>query len=285
MTDDDRDLVTPVTDFRRERDAFVRSLFRKGAELTDELVAENERLRGQVRELEAEATRMRALLASDSAARDLLRKIEELEVQKETLLSDVRDAEALSTRFSSRQQEAEDELATLASLFIASDRLHRGRTVEEVTRTVKDLLGQLVGARSWACYLADETTSPPTLRAFAGEPAALPDGAFSVGSAKTPRGRAVESVYVTGALRIADEGSEQPRAVVPLRVDDRMVGVIVVDELLPHKDGVTELDRRLFDLLSVHVVAALRGASVPKTGTSSFPAFTPPFPSPSAPRV
>jgi hypothetical protein len=43
------------TGLRRERDAFVKTLLRKGAELTEELVAENEKLRAEVRELEADA--------------------------------------------------------------------------------------------------------------------------------------------------------------------------------------------------------------------------------------
>ena len=284
MTDDDRDRVTPVTDFRRERDAFVRSLFRKGAELTDELVAENERLRGQVRDLEADATRMRTLLASDSAARELLTKIEELETQKAALLGEVREAEAQSTRFSNRQREAEDELATLASLFIAADHLHRARSVDEVTGTVKDLLAQLVGAVAWTCYLSDEATSPPTLRAYVGASGAPTDNAFAVGTAKTPRLRSVEGAFVTGTTRISTEGSEVPRAAVPLRLDERVVGVMVVDELLPHKAGVTDLDRRLFELLSVHVVAALRGASA-KSATPTFSAFAPSPPPPAGPRV
>lgn len=265
MNNDDRDPPTPSggTDLRRERDAFVRSLFRKGAELTDQLVAENERLRGQVRELEAEAARMRSLLASDSAARQLLLKIEELEHEKQNLLSSVRDAEELSTRFENRQQEMEDELSTLASLFIAADHLHRSLSMQTVAGTLSDLLAQLVGARSWVCFMVEEGTRPPALRTCASGGEAAVEREIVVGTAKTPLGRAVEATFVTGEMKLSDQvESGEPRAAVPLRIDDAIAGVILVVDLHPHKDRLTSLDRRLFELMSVHVAPALRAASL-----------------------
>ena len=140
MKDDDR-RPTPGKDLQSERDLVVRSFFKRGAELTEQLVAENERLRTQIRELEIEATRMRTLLASDSAARELLAKISELENEKRALLEEKEEAEALSTRFGARQGELEDEIGALASLFVAVDNPHRCRSVDEATRTLADLLG------------------------------------------------------------------------------------------------------------------------------------------------
>ena len=69
------------------RTAFVSSFFKTGAEITEELVKENERLRAAARQLEAENTVLRTQLKSDDAIREALKKIDELEREKDSLLS------------------------------------------------------------------------------------------------------------------------------------------------------------------------------------------------------
>lgn len=264
MKDDDR-RPTPGRDLQSERDAVVRSFFKKGAELTDQLVAENERLRAQIRDLEIEAARMRTLLASDSAARELLAKIAELEEEKAALIGEKEEAEALSTRFGARQGELEDEIGALASLFVAVDNLHRCATVGDATRTLADLLGQLVGARTWAAYVVDEAVSPPALGRFEGVGGEGLDATVTVGAAKTPFAREVEATYVTG------EGRSHlgvVAATLPLRLGPRTVGVVAVVDLLPHKAGLTEVDHRLFDLLATHFASAVFAAALTERGES-----------------
>ena len=77
----------PVDDLKKERDAFIQQFFRKGAQLTEELLRENERLRDKVSDLESENGKLVAHLASDAAIRDLLRKIDQLESEKQDLLA------------------------------------------------------------------------------------------------------------------------------------------------------------------------------------------------------
>ena len=72
----------PPDDLKRERDAFIQQFFRKGAQFTEELLKENERLRDQLDGVEGENGKLRAHLASDAAMRDLLTKIAELEQEK-----------------------------------------------------------------------------------------------------------------------------------------------------------------------------------------------------------
>src|SRR3954464_7102201 len=83
----------PPDDLKKERDAFIQQFFKKGAQFTEELLKENERLRERISELEGENSRLRTHLASDEAIRDLLRKIEELEDEKKELLTRSRRAE------------------------------------------------------------------------------------------------------------------------------------------------------------------------------------------------
>ena len=82
-----------------QRDAFLNSFFRRGAELTDELVRENELYRERIAGLEKENTSLRTAVASNSAIHDLLVTIERLESEKQRLLSTVHEHETLSSRF------------------------------------------------------------------------------------------------------------------------------------------------------------------------------------------
>src|SRR5205085_2053576 len=97
-------------ELKAQRDKFVHTFFKRGAEFTEELVRENDRLRKQIAVVETENTRLRTQLASDTAIRDLLKKIEQLEDEKEELLSSVHEAEEVTSRFTNRFAEIESEL-------------------------------------------------------------------------------------------------------------------------------------------------------------------------------
>src|SRR5262249_16952124 len=156
--------------------------FRKGAQFTEELLKENERLREQIADLEANNQKLRAHLASDEAIRDLLRKIEELESEKSELLSRSKAIKAATDEFSSRYYEIEGELANLANLYVATSQLHSAHSVRNVLRNLKELLAQLLGAQVFGVYLCSEDGQD--LIAIASEGAttaeigriALPDG-------------------------------------------------------------------------------------------------------------
>src|SRR5271170_4885216 len=150
-----------------QRESFVSTFFKKGAEFTEQLLTENERLRGAMADLERDNAALRTQLASDEAIRDLLSKIDELEREKQDLLSHVHEAEAYSTEFTSRHEQIEGELANLANLHVASYHLHSTLKLPLVVRHLRELLQQLVGARSYAIYVADDTRGE--LVAVAGE--------------------------------------------------------------------------------------------------------------------
>src|SRR4051794_3192608 len=85
----------PATESLLEkRDSFIHTFFKKGAELTEQLLREDDKLRVRLREVEAENAALRAQVASDDAIRDLLTKIAGLETEKRELLSRFRDAQA-----------------------------------------------------------------------------------------------------------------------------------------------------------------------------------------------
>jgi myosin heavy subunit len=121
----------PPEDLKKERDAFIQQFFRKGAQLTEELLKENERLRTQIADLERDNQELRAHVASDEAIRELLRKIAVLEDEKHQLVSRTNAIAARTDEFSSRYSEVENELADLANLYVATSQLHSAVTFRE----------------------------------------------------------------------------------------------------------------------------------------------------------
>src|SRR3984957_4637309 len=140
----DRPVTAAASALKEKRDAFLHTFFKRGAELTDEIVHDNHRLRGQIAKLGGESAAWRRPVASDRAMRDLLRKIDELEQEKKRLLSTVEEKEEITGQISNRFAEVESELEAFANLYVASFQLHLSPSVALVLRHVKELLEQIV---------------------------------------------------------------------------------------------------------------------------------------------
>lgn len=250
----------PPQDLRRERDEFLQT-FTKGSRLAEEFVAEHERVLERVRELEDENARLRAQVQADTALRDLVETIARLEAEKAELLSRTASAEAESTQVASRFTEVESEFAHLANLYVASNQLHSSLSPRSVTRRIKEVLAQLVGAERYGMYLA--TADGAQLVPIASE--GLPgDRVVPLDVATSPAGE----VLRTGSAVIDEDGdpsqgsAERPAAILPLTVDERVVGVIVIFATLAQKKRFETNDFQLFRLLGQHAAGALVSASL-----------------------
>src|SRR3954465_184018 len=162
MTKDNRsrgtDSDAPSTDLKTERDEFLRK-FSRGTQLTEDFVKEHERMQSRVQDLENENAGLRAKVEADQAVRELLQKIDRLETEKSELVSRYREAEAITTEFTARVQEVESEFANLANLFVASNQIHSSLSPRGVTRRIKEVLAQLVGAERYCMYLANQDST------------------------------------------------------------------------------------------------------------------------------
>lgn len=249
----------PPPDLKKERDEFLQTL--KGARLTEEFIREHERLERRLRELEEENTRLRAQLEADAALRQMVEKIERLEQEKRDLLSRYQMVEAASTKVSARFQEIEGEFANLANLFIASNQLHQSLSPRGVTRRIKEILAQLVGAERYALYLASSDGTELVPIASEGVPG---DRLVSLRVDGSPMGQ----VYRSGTAIVNEEGDpsqgslDRPAAVVPLSVDEKVVGIIAIFSTLSQKTRFDTVDFELFKLLGQHAAAALVSASL-----------------------
>lgn len=250
----------PAHDLGLERDQFLKT-FSKGAQLTREFMEDYETVQRSIQELQAENVRLRSVIEADDAIRDLIKKIEGLETEKRELMSQKQRVEAITSDFDARFHEMEDDFANLANLFVASNSLHSSLSPRAVTRRIKEVLEQLVGAERFGVYLAtnDGRTLSPIAVVGLG-----PDDPSVDMLASGPVGEVARS----GVARIDDEADpsagtiEKPPAVFPLQIDDNIVGVVAIFRSFGQKTKFSTVDFELFKLLGQHAALALMGSGL-----------------------
>jgi hypothetical protein len=269
----DRPAAAVAAELKEKRDAFLHTFFKRGAELSDELVRENRRLREQLGKLEEDNAELRTQLASDRAIRDLLKKIDQLERDKARLLSTVHEQEEITGQITNRFAEIEGELESFANLYVASFQLHSSMRLRTVVRHVKELLNQLVGARSLAIYFADEEKRRLVPIAAEGiDLASVPNVVLHDGVSHDPASAIIERTFLTGVPHVAEgEVTMAPAACIPLNIDDRVVGAIVVHALLAQKPSFVTVDRELFKLLGAHAGGSIVAAYLYASGEVHLP--------------
>jgi putative methionine-R-sulfoxide reductase with GAF domain len=255
-----RDSNAPPPDLKSERDRFMKS-FTRGSRLTDEFIQDYERLLDRLGALETENGNLRAQVAADRAVRDLVQKIERLEAEKSDLLSRTNRAEAINNQFTTRVQEVESEFSNLANLYVASNQLHSSLSPRGVTRRIKEVLAQLLGAERYSMYLANEQGTELVPIASEG----IPGGDLVP---VTVAGSRLGDVFTKGEAAVEEDADpsqgelERPAAIIPLVVDERVVGVIAIFSTLKQKTRFDAVDFELFRLLGQHAAAALVSASL-----------------------
>ncbi len=232
----------------------------KGTKVAEQFMREHDRLQAQLRELEDENAKLRAKVEADSAIRELLEKIESLEHEKKDLLSRFHAVEAASSEVHARVHEIETEFSNLANLFVASNQIHASLSPRGVMRRVKEVLAQLVGAERYCVYFSNPDRTELVPIAFEGIPGA------ELGNIRMGQGP-IGEVFKTGAARVVESDPSSgslsaPAAVVPLAVDDQIVGVIAIFGTLSQKKHFDTIDFELFKLLGQHAAAALVSASL-----------------------
>jgi putative methionine-R-sulfoxide reductase with GAF domain len=129
-----------------------------------------------------------------------------------------------------------------------------------VTRRIKEVLAQLVGAERYCMYLANSDSTELVPIAYEGV----------AGSSLTPMKIAdseLGQALLKGTAQVSDldptEGSiTRPAAIIPLTVDEKTVGVIAIFSTLAQKKRFDTVDFELFKLLGQHAAAALVSASL-----------------------
>ena len=239
------------TDESEHREDFL-VLFRRGLKFTEELLAENEKLRYRVANLESEVdgAKRNGSAADESAVRELRQKVRELEAEKDRLLSSYKEVETANRDYQTRYAEIEEEHNNLANLYIASYQLHSTVSFKDVVQVINEIVINLVGVSAFTMYVLDVPSG--VLHAISGEGTDLQAAPrHKLGEGVVGKALAERKRHLGGTLKDA------PLAVVPLATGESQVGAIVIDKLLVQKNGFTAVDNELFNLLSVHAATAL----------------------------
>jgi len=227
-------------------------MFRKGRAFTEELMGENERLRYRIVQLEKEAMDLSATL---------MREMERLRLDNNQMAQKLefferrfQQIEAENQDFAQRYLEVEIQNESLANLYVASYSLHSTLDPAEVVQCIKEILINMVGSEEFGLYVVDEETSELVLAGWEGEIV------MSMDRDRVSFGDGLEGmVALRGEPFFTDETGEEGEvcACIPLKIKERVVGVIAIYKLLPHKGNLTILDYKLLELLAGHAATAL----------------------------
>lgn len=231
-------------------------VFKKGAEFTQELMRENERLRYRLIELEESQPGIGQDVEDSDGNRRLLRHIEELEREKEEILARIRHVEQENQDFATRYVEIEQENNNLANLYIASYQLHSTLDFKEVLQIITEIVINLIGAEEFAIMLLDEKTNE--LQAVATEGISreeIPSVQFGSGI--------IGQVAKTGESFFAEDFTAdapdllKPMVCIPLQIKEHVIGALVIYKLLVQKTQFADVDYELFTLLAGHAATAV----------------------------
>ncbi len=244
---------------RNERGEAVLAIFQRGAEFTRELLDENVRLRRELGDMEIR--NCQAAQSDDEWSKlreELGSKIEELEGQNQSMIDQLRSVESENLEFAERYVEIEEENNNLANLYVASYQLHSTLDVDEVVKTILEIVINLIGAEVFAVYACDDTSDLLAAVACEGDlVTAFPD--LTIGEGFVGKSVAEGEVVLSDSMDAGGMPSEggAPVVSIPLRVEDQPVGAIVIYKLLQQKDGFNALDGELFSLLAGHAATAI----------------------------
>jgi transcriptional regulator with GAF, ATPase, and Fis domain len=247
--DEERDTINRADEFLQ--------VFKKGAEFTQDLLKENERLRFRIVKLEETLKEKgHEVVAEAPEAIELKKKIEVLEQEKEEILGRIKLVEEENQNFANRYVEIEEENNMLANLYIASYQLHSTLDFKEVLQIILEIVINLIGAEEFAVLLLDEKTNRLEPVASEGvETSELPSVAIGRGII----GESVKSGenYFIDTMEEYVRDFEKPIVCIPLKIKEHVIGVIAIYKLFTQKESFTNVDYELFTLLAGHAATAV----------------------------
>ena len=234
---------------------FIDKIAHANREYVQSLIEENQRLSTRAAQLETER---------DHTQRQLANALAEIESRGalENLLQQRIDAiEAESRSFSERYVEVEQQNTNLANLYVASYQLTGTLDRERIVGAIQEIVINLIGSEELAIWEVDEEIEALSLigsfGVSASEWAGVPIGSGSIIGAVARSG---QRFVISDAILLPAGREENLTACIPLKLDERVVGVIGIFRLLQQKEGLEAVDFELFDLLGSHAASALFSA-------------------------
>lgn len=220
-----------------------------GRELADELRETLARASDQARIVEAY---LREAAADEESPQT---RVVELERRLATAESDIKE-------LASRLVDSEHQGGRLMNLYVATYQLHATLDPAEVQATIAEIAINLLGAQQFVLLLRREGSHEGSeeceialVEGISGQGDSLYSGENYAGGDPM-----VDATLADGLLRLGPSGESPALAAVPLRVQNDVVGALVLLKLLDHKPILRAEDRDLLDLLSAHAASALFAA-------------------------
>jgi len=246
-----------IVNFFYEKDDFVETFFKKGAEFTSKLILEMQKLQKDNNAIRIENAELRRHLASDEAIRELLVKIDLLQEEKKRLRNDVIVETTKNNNYASKYEEVEKELDSMASLYVALYQLHSKFEPNEMLGVIEQLLAQFIGIGSFVIYLTRENSNEKIL-----EPVHAyhcKDITENIKWTEGPIGEAASTQIYSTKIK---GNNDTPLACIPLVFDGETIGVIAIWGLLEQKEQFEDMDFKFFKLLAVHSASAIVAAGL-----------------------
>ena len=223
--------------------------------MTDATDSGHEALVEQLREALGRATELVKTLSTTLATAAAREPSPRVDVELERQLSAARgDVQELTTRL----VDTEHQLDRLMSLYVATHQLHAYLDPRQVHGAIAEIAVNLLGAERFALLLREEGATSCQIALSEG---VVADATPLFAGASYPGGDPlVDPALVDGALRLGPLPGSSAVVAVPLKIQDEVVGALVVLKLFDHKPGLRPDDRDLLDLLSANAASALFAA-------------------------
>jgi hypothetical protein len=234
-------------------------IFKRGAEFTEELLKENERLRYKIADLEA---RLGTDGGDEHLVKELMEKIRRLEEERERYLQRFVEVEAENKDFASRYVQIENENNNLMNIYVASYQLHSTLDFQEVLQIITEIVLNFVGAEVFAIALLDERKGDFHPLVAEGVDR---DGLASLSVSEGIVGDVVregEPYFASDVIENRAVVPAKPAICIPLKIKERIIGVILVYRFLPQKTELATVDHELFTLLAGHAATAIFSAKL-----------------------
>jgi hypothetical protein len=241
-----------MADLVAEGRKFFRNLLEANGSLRLRLAAQDERLARMAEEL-AEARRM-----ADNARR-LEQENRDLTRELGGVSQRFKEVELEQRDYLEHYRQIEEQYVTVANLYVASYQLHATLRFNEVIKVVKEILANLVGVKRGRIYLCTKKNDLLLVAGLDTPHLSVPgEGQARLANNADP---VLLATLLHGTSFYRQEGAPVGAspiiACVPLRIRKQVVGLLVIDELLTQKEGVSTTDSQIFDLLGAHVAVAL----------------------------
>jgi len=247
-----------------DRATRVLQVFEEGKRFTEDLMKENENLRLLVAKQKSEKKEMEREYIQVDVPRMrekiniLEAEVQELRAENKELKNEFSSVAEENREFADRYIQVERQNSDLINMYVATYRLHSTLQYDEVLQIVKEIVINMIGTEVFGIYLIDEPEQQLVMIDHEGleerKEKAIPFGEGLIGKAAVNGEIAAENDAPDG------RADGEPIACIPLKVGDRVLGVIAIYRLLEQKERFQTLDFELFEMLGGHAATAIYGA-------------------------